>query len=584
MNTMNPSARDVTRKPDGVLSFSGALWHVARRAPLELFSALEELPPLVVQVLHNRGYAEVERIHEFLNEPILPHDPYLMRDMDKAVSRTSQAVRSGERVCIYGDYDVDGISATAMLVETAILLGIDVCSYIPDRVDEGYGLNTEAVEKIVKDGVALIITADCGTTADEEVARAADAGIDVIVTDHHHADGVPSRATAVLNPNSPASDYPFTGLSGVGVAYKFVQALAEEYPEKLPYPETFLDLVALGTIADVVPLRDENRGFVINGLEVLRQGQRAGLRAIGEVAHRPIGRVTSSDIGFGIAPRLNAAGRIAHAQLAFDLLREESASRAEQIANDLDALNTERRQLTEAAVSVARQEVGDDPVVFSVSEKFVPGVVGLAASKLSEEFGVPAFVGALIDGVVRGSARSPQGFHLAQVLGRHAELLETWGGHARAAGFTVQLANVPKLRAALVEESRVWAGDLFVGAQLHADGRVFPRTISLETFRDLDQLAPWGEGHEQPCLVVENVRVQTARLVGTTHLLLTFREIAADIRAIWFQGGQHQADMNPGARVDVAFRLDLNVYRGETRLQMVVDDVRPRTGERSIKE
>ena len=584
MNTMNPSARDVTRKPDGVLSFSGALWHVARRAPLELFSALEELPPLVVQVLHNRGYAEVERIHEFLNEPILPHDPYLMRDMDKAVSRTSHAVRSGERVCIYGDYDVDGISATAMLVETAILLGIDVCSYIPDRVDEGYGLNTEAVEKIVKDGVALIITADCGTTADEEVARAADAGIDVIVTDHHHADAVPSRATAVLNPNSPASDYPFTGLSGVGVAYKFVQALAEEYPEKLPYPETFLDLVALGTIADVVPLRDENRGFVIDGLEVLRQGHRAGLRAIGEVAHRPIGRVTSSDIGFGIAPRLNAAGRIAHAQLAFDLLREESASRAEQIANDLDALNTERRQLTEAAVSVARQEVGDDPVVFSVSEKFVPGVVGLAASKLSEEFGVPAFVGALIDGVVRGSARSPQGFHLAQVLGRHAELLETWGGHARAAGFTVQLANVPKLRAALVEESRVWAGDLFVGAQLHADGRVFPRTISLETFRDLDQLAPWGEGHEQPCLVVENVRVQTARLVGTTHLLLTFREIAADIRAIWFQGGQHQADMNPGARVDVAFRLDLNVYRGETRLQMVVDDVRPRTGERSIKE
>ena len=584
MNTMNPSARDVTRKPDGVLSFSGALWHVARRAPLELFSALEDLPPLVVQVLHNRGYAEVERIHEFLNEPILPHDPYLMRDMDKAVSRTSQAVRSGERVCIYGDYDVDGISATAMLVETAILLGIDVCSYIPDRVDEGYGLNIEAVEKIVKDGVALIITADCGTTADEEVAHAADAGIDVIVTDHHHADAVPSRATAVLNPNSPASDYPFTGLSGVGVAYKFVQALAEEYPEKLPYPETFLDLVALGTIADVVPLRDENRGFVIDGLEVLRQGHRAGLRAIGEVANRPIGRVTSSDIGFGIAPRLNAAGRIAHAQLAFDLLREESASRAEQIANDLDALNTERRQLTEAAVSVARQEVGDDPVVFSVSEKFVPGVVGLAASKLGEEFGVPAFVGALIDGVVRGSARSPQGFHLAQVLGRHAELLETWGGHARAAGFTVQLANVPKLRAALVEESRVWAGDLFVGAQLHADGRVFPRTISLETFRDLDQLAPWGEGHEQPCLVVENVRVQTARLVGTTHLLLTFREIAADIRAIWFQGGQHQADMNPGARVDVAFRLDLNVYRGETRLQMVVDDVRPRTGERSIKE
>ena len=581
---MTPSARDVTSTPQGVQGFSGALWHVARRAPPELFSALEELPPLVVQVLHNRGHAEVERIREFFNEPLLPHDPFLMRDMDKAVSRVSQAVRDGERVCIYGDYDVDGISATAMLVETAILLGIDVCSYIPDRVEEGYGLNTEAVEKIVKDGVALIITADCGTTADEEVACAADAGIEVIVTDHHHADAVPSRATAVLNPNSPDSDYPFTGLSGVGVAYKFVQALAEEYPEKLPYPETFLDLVALGTIADVVPLRDENRGFVIDGLEVLRQGQRAGLRAIGAVAQRPIETVTSSDIGFGIAPRLNAAGRIAHAQLAFDLLREESTSRAEQMANDLDALNTERRQLTEDAVSVARQEVGDDPAVFSVSEKFSPGVVGLAASRLSEEFGVPAFVGTLVDGLVRGSARSPQGFHLAQFLGRHAELLETWGGHARAAGFTVQPVNVPKMRAALVKECRELEGDVFVGPQLHADGRVFPGTISSQTFQDLDQLAPWGEGHDQPCLVVENVCVQTARLVGANHLLLTFREVAKDIRAIWFQSGQHQADMTPGVCVDVAFRLDLNVYRGETRLQMVVDDVRPSTGERSLKE
>ena len=185
---------------------------------------------------------------------------------------------------------------------------------------------------------------------------------------------------------------------------------------------------------------------------------------------------------------------------------------------------------------------------------------------------------------MRGSARSPQGFHLAQFLGRHAELLETWGGHARAAGFTVQPVNVPKLRAALVKESRELEGDVFVGPQLYADGRVFPGTISLETFQDLDQLAPWGEGHDQPCLVVENVCVQTARLVGANHLLLTFREVATDIRAIWFQSGQHQADMTPGVCVDVAFRLDLNVYRGETRVQMVVDDVRPSTGERSLKE
>lgn len=584
MNTRSPNARDVTEQPQGVRSFSGALWHIARRAPADLFATLEDVAPLVIQVLHNRGHADADHIREFLNEPFLPHDPYLMRGMDGAVARISQAVRHGERVCVYGDYDVDGISATAMLVETAILLGIDVFSYIPDRVDEGYGLNTGAIEKIVNDGAALIITVDCGTTAEEEVARAAGAGVDVIVTDHHQADKVPSRAVAVLNPNSPETEYPFTGLSGVGVAYKLVQALAEEYPEKLPYPEAFLDLVALGTIADVVPLRDENRGFVIDGLEILRQGHRVGLRAIGSVAQRPIESITCSDIGFGIAPRLNAAGRMAHAQLALDLLRVESASRAEEISRDLDALNKERRRLTEEAVAMARQEVGDDPLVFSVSEKFVPGVVGLAASRLSEELGVPAFIGAEVDGVVRGSARSPQGFHLSQILGRHAGLLETWGGHARAAGFTVHPANIPKLRDALLEEIRVLAGDSLIGRVLHADGRVFPRTISLETFQDLDRLAPWGEAHEQPCLVVENVCVQTSRLVGTNHLLLTFREISAAIRAIWFRGGPHQACLSPGARVDVAFRLDLNVYGGETRLQMVVADVRSSAAERSLKE
>lgn len=557
-------------------SINGAMWRIARRAPADLFEELPDLPPLVVQVLHNRGLTSVESVCDFVKGPPLPHDPYLIDEMDVAVERVARAVRKRERICVYGDYDVDGVSSTAMLLEVATLLGLDAFPYIPKRLT-GYGLTTEAIDVIASKRAELIITADCGSTAHEEIAYAANHGIDVLVTDHHLMHARPEQAIALLNPNAPGGCYPFTGLSGVGVAYKLVQALADEFAEEIPYPESFLDLVALGTIADVVPIRDENRAFVVAGLEIIRSSPRLGLSALGAASGRPIESITVEGIAFGLAPRLNAAGRLAHAGLALELLLVSHTARADELARELDALNVERQRMTEEAVVEARSQFTGGNVVFAISENIVPGIAGLAAARISSEFGVLAFMGTEIDGVVRGSARSPQGIHLAEILGRHAHLFERWGGHAAAAGFSLLPGNVEVFREAIVRELAASdLADLF-GPRVVADGRVFPRTIAWDTYRALEVLAPWGHAHERPRFVVENVRIGEVRLVGANHLALRFTEVDRDVEAIWFRSGDKRDRLERSQYVDVAFRLDVNEYRGRSRLQMLVDDVRLRS-------
>ena len=565
----------VTRQ-DSTRSLTGAVWDIAPRAPAALFAAVDELPPLAIQVLHNRGHDTADKLQEFLLGPLPPHDPYLLNEMHLAVARIAQAVHKRERVCIYGDYDVDGVSATAMLLETAEALGLDAFPYIPERLTEGYGVNAGAIDAVAKEGARLVITADCGATAHDEIARAAAAGLDVIVTDHHPTEGRPPQAAALINPNAPGSGYPFGGLSGVGVAYKLVQALADEFPEQLPDPERFLDLVALGTVADVAPLRDENRAFVMEGLEWMRASPRPGLRALAGVARRAPEAIKSDDIAFALAPRLNAAGRLASAQLALELLQARHPVRADEIAAELNDLNTERRRLTQDVVDAAREMVNGSPVVFASDPGFSPGVVGLAASRLCEEFGAPAFIGAEIDGLVHGSARAPDGFNLRELLKRQDDWLEGWGGHAVAAGFSVLLHNVEPLRRGLAQHLVSLDVPEFTGPRLDADGRVYPRTISWETYQALDSLGPWGKEHEEPRLVVENVRIQNTRLVGEDHVALQFEELARNVEAIWFRHGDQQAALAQGRCVDVAFRLGLRSYRGETRLQMLVDDIRLR--------
>ena len=565
----------VTRH-DPTRSLTGAVWDIAPRAPAALFAAVDDLSPLAVQVLHNRGHDTADKLHEFMLGPLPPHDPYLLDEMHLAVARIAKAMHERERVCIYGDYDVDGVSATAMLLETAEALELDAFPYIPERIAEGYGLNAGAIDAVARERATLVITVDCGATAHEEIDRAAAVGLDMIVTDHHPTDVRPARAVALLNPNAPRSGYPFGGLSGVGVAFKLVQALADEFPEQLPDPERFLDLVALGTVADVAPLTDENRAYVMEGLEWMRASPRPGLRALAEAARRPLGSIASDDIAFALAPRLNAAGRLASPQLALELLQARHPVRAEEIANELNELNAERRRLTQDVVDAAREMVNGSPVIFAADPGFAPGVVGLAASRLCEEFGAPAFIGAEVDGVVHGSARAPDGFNLRDLLKRQGDWLENWGGHAGAAGFSVLPHNVEALRRGLAQHLERLDLPEFTGPRLRADGRVYPRTISWETYQALHSLGPWGQAHEEPRLVVENVRIQNTRLVGEDHVALRFEDLARNVEAIWFRHGELQGALANGRCVDVAFRLGLRTYRGETRLQMVVDDIRLR--------
>ena len=563
-------------RQDSTRSLTGAEWDIAPRAPAALFAVVDELPPLAVQVLHNRGHDTAEKLHEFILGPLPPHDPYLLDEMDLAVARIGQAIHRRERVCVYGDYDVDGISATALLLESAEALGLDAFPYIPERLTEGYGLNAGAIDAVAKDRATLLVTADCGATAHDEIAQAAAAGVDVIVTDHHPTDTRPPGAAALINPNAPGSGYPFRGLSGVGVAYKLVQALADEFPQQLPEPERFLDLVALGTVADVSPLTDENRAFVMEGLAWMRASPRPGLRALALAARRTPEAITSDDIAFALAPRLNAAGRLTSAQLALELLQVQHPVRAEEIAAELDALNAERRRLTQDVVDAARAMVNGSSVILVTDPGFAPGVVGLAASRLCEEFGAPVFIGAEIDGVVHGSARAPDGFDLRDLLRRQRDWLESWGGHECAAGFSVLPHNVESLRSGLAQHLDSLAVTEFTSPRLRADGRVYPRTISWATYQALDSLGPWGQAHEEPRLVVENVRINNTRLVGEDHVALSFEELARSVEAIWFRHGHQQDALRRGRRVDVAFRLGLRSYRGETRLQMLVDDIRLR--------
>lgn len=556
-------------------SLTGAVWDIRRRAPKELFARLGDIPPLAVQLLHNRGYGDEAEIREFLDGPLPPHDPYLLDGMDAAVARVEQAVAQGERVYVYGDYDVDGVTGTALLLETFEMLGAAVTPYIPERLTEGYGLNHDAVDAIGAQGPGLMVTVDCGIGGADEIARARSHGIDTIVTDHHMGDGADNGAVAVLNPNQPGGAYPFPGLSGVGVAYKLVQALAEEMPEQLPYPEEFLDLVALGTVADMAPLRDENRTFVAEGLEALRQTRRRGLHALGEIARRPVSRVGAADIAFGYAPRLNAAGRLARADLALRLLRAGQSVEAESLAHELDNLNIERRRLTQLVIDAAAAQIDPAaPLVFAIGDEFPLGVVGLAAGRLAEQTGLPAFVGAHVNGVVRGSARAPEGVMLADVLGAQADLLDAWGGHAQAAGFTVRPERVDALRDGLARELELAGVQAPDQPRLEADCRVYPRTVTWETCELTQQLGPFGEAHAEPRFVVENVAIDETRVVGSTHLVLRFAELGADVEAIWFGQAELRHALPPGRRCDAAFRLNLRTFNDETRLQMLIDDIR----------
>jgi len=558
-------------------SIRGRRWEISRRGPPGIFEEHSDMRPLAVQLLYNRGVVGTKQIDSFLQPQSESIDPFLMSGMGQAVKRLLAARLADESVCVYADYDADGVTAAAVLVSALKSLGINTTVYFPSRTREGYGLNFEALKHIAETGTELVVSVDCGANATEQVEQAVQLGMDVILTDHHVVMRDVPSAIASLNPADPMSQYPFQGLCGVGVAYKLVEALSIETDGEI-VPDHLLDLVALGTIADVSPIVNENRHFVIRGLSLMQRRHRIGLDALSRIAGLEAEEIEVSDVAYRLAPRINAAGRMADAQVAFDLLMSESKEIAENFAEKLEALNRQRQLATlETMNNVVDDHVSTKGLpIFAVNDNWASGVVGLVAGRVVEEYGVPAYICSGESGIVRGSVRAPQGFDVIASLENCASCLNTFGGHRAAGGFSLDESNIPSFKKKLFEywESIPSAekGQLLI----EADCRLYPASVNSETLSVQTDLAPYGMGFSQPVYVCEKMSLDRVTTIGRdgAHVKLRFAELSATVECVWFRGGRYVNQLRKGGHYDVAFTLRQNKFRGGDMLEMNVEDVR----------
>ena len=554
-------------------------WRLTPPLPSDVQHSLAEYRPFEQEILFNRGIRTTKEVDAYFTFGISQdHDPFLMSGMDQAVERLQAAVVSGENIVIYGDYDADGVTATALLVDVLRRIGASVGHYIPNRFKEGYGLNHDALTKIREWGGELVITVDCGVRAVDEVEHAVSLGLDMIVTDHHQPGTCLPPALAVINPSQRGDSYPFKELAGVGVAYKLAQALLRRLGEREPIES--LDLVAIGTVADIVPLSGENRQLVRMGLEQLNHTQRLGLRAIIETIGDEFGHLNTTTIGFGIGPRLNAAGRLDSAERAFNLLMAIEEMEAKHLANQLEEINRERQHITREMVEQARMQViGEDPpplLIIAIDPGFNQGVIGLAASRLMEEFYRPSIVAAYGEKVIRGSARSIPEFHITEALDECEELLERYGGHSAAAGFSVRNERFDEFKQRINQVATEKLAEIELRPTLTVDAVVRFSDLDWSLHEFIERMEPCGYGNPFPVLAVQDVEVVSKRTVGAEgrHLKLTMRDEQKKVfDAIAFRQGHFYKDLPQ--RVDLAFRLERNDYRGVSSLQLNVLNIRP---------
>ena len=552
-------------------------WRTARPDP-EGRAALERegVHPLVAAVLSARGMRSIEQARAFLlaGDDLL-EDGNLMKDMDRAVARVKLALDRGETIAVYGDYDVDGITATCLLTAFLSGLGRHVIPYIPDRLEEGYGLNTDAIASLAAQGVTLIITVDCGITAVDEVDRAAELGIDVVITDHHECKSVLPRAAAVVDPHRPDCPYPFKGLAGVGVALKLAMTLAG--PEReLDVLDKFCDLAAIGTVADVMPMTGENRTIVQRGLRALESPKRIGLAMLVREAGMETRPLNSVSIGYALAPRINAAGRMGRAGVAVELLLCKNLTQATRLAQDLCRLNKERQAVELGIFEQCEQLLAHTPqkgAIVLADPSWHQGVVGIVASRLAEQYGCPAFMICLSGGMGKGSCRSYGGINLFSLLEGCQDLLEAFGGHELAAGFTVKQENIlalaQRIRAQVaLQTDRVTPPELEVDVELDD-----PSLLDLQGVELLDRLEPYGTGNPRPVLALTGAQVISRTLVGGgRHLKLKLAKRGMTLDAIFFSAGNCVPQV--GSRLDVAFYPQINEYRGVRTVQMQLIDLR----------
>ncbi len=513
-----------------------------------------------------------------------PHDPYLIPDMEPAIERLRRAVVDRETICFYGDYDVDGMTATSLYLSFFGAAGATVRAYVPHRRREGYGLNVTAVRSLHEEGVTLLVTSDCGTTAHREVTLANELGMDVVVTDHHQTDEHMPPAVAVMNPHRAGARYPFRGLCSAGLAYKVVQAYQTRYGDAGVPLESLLDLVALATVADVVPLQDENRGFVREGLAQLSRGARCGIRALKQVAGIT-GDCTPETIAFKLAPRLNAAGRLDHAMIGVQLLTTESPAEAQQLAERLEQLNRERQAIeadtmSEAVAMVKEQELPAALVL--ASRRWHVGVVGIVAARLVERFHRPSVVIAVDEhGIGKGSARTVGDFDLYQGLAACRDQIEAFGGHPSAAGVTVREARLEEFRERFDAVATAWTNGRTRVPTLHVDAELQLVEVNARLIREIASLHPFGAGNPEPTFAVKRLDVMESRTVGEKHLKMTVRQgRSLPFDSIGF-GMRSLLERGIPARVpvDLAFIPELNRWNGYDRIQLRIRDVRQSVNE-----
>ncbi len=573
------------------MRFSNRQWQVAPSVPPERGAEFPELHPLLVQLLISRGVETQAAVDGFLNPDWTKDvpDPFLFSQMERVVERIIRAIEQREKMVIFGDYDADGVTASAVLAETFKALGARWEVYLPDRQGEGYGLNTRAIEEIAKGGAKLIITVDCGSSNVAEIVRANELGLDVIVTDHHHESPQRPPAYAILNAWFAGETYPFRDLSAGGVAFKVVQALlartdsGARFGRPLPegWEKWLLDFVAISTVADMVPLQGENRTLVRYGLLVLRKSRHLGVRELVRASRLQLGALSADDIAYILGPRINAAGRLHHASTAFDLLMTEDAATAAALSQTLNQTNSDRQRLTSEVYHACVTQLGPQPttpVLFAGDPDWPAGILGLVAGKLVQRYGKPAIVYGSINGDTVASGRSLPALNIIETLDEVRSFLGRYGGHSQACGFTLTSPDVrPAFEAALTEAVDRRLAGIASGPVLEIDARLPIEQVDWPLTETLLQLEPYGIGNRKPRFLAEEVEIISIDRVGgdAQHLKLAVMDGDHVVRKmIGFSFGEHGEGLTVGERLDVVYEAGVHTWNGNREIELKMIDAK----------
>jgi single-stranded-DNA-specific exonuclease len=548
----------------------------------EQLKSMYNVSEMFARTLINRGLDDIDKVNRFLKADISDlYDSFLLTDMENAVDRILMAIEENEKICIYGDYDVDGITSTALCVNILRKLEADVMYYIPVRAEEGYGLNSEAIDYIAEQGVNLIITVDCGIRSVDVVEKVNEKGMNIIITDHHECGDILPDACAVVNPHRNDSGYPFKELAGVGVAFKLMQGITESigYRELL---YDVIDIAAIGTIADVVPLLDENRIIVKNGLEKLMSTENIGLKALIDTCDLADKQISSYNIAFIIAPRINAAGRLADAGRCVELLITDDEALAYEIAKELEVENKERQRIEAEILEQAIAKVNEDKdfansrVLILDELNWHPGVIGIVASRIVEQFSKPAVLIGRDMEVGKGSGRSMSGFNLYEAMNRCSELFEKFGGHEMAAGLTIKSNKIDAFRKKINEIADEMLQGKELLPEILVDYKLEPTDINLQVAKQLKELEPFGMGNPNPNFVCRNMQVIDKKQVGANnkHLSLNLYDGNNNVKAIAFNMGNLYNVLSSSRKIDIICCMDINQWNDNETVQLVIKDIK----------